>query len=292
MRNVRAVLRFVISLLLMFTLLFLQLSIFEGRVFLNEKYYNNKLENSNYYRLVNKELQFAFKNYSLVTSIPDTVFSKAISEELLKDIGRKNIHNAVGYMKYTQDIKSTNIDGAEFKKSINDYISNYAKENNISIDDQLKSQINDIVDETVKITSNHTELFNIKAVYKFSEFQKFRKLSYLISKSLIFALIAVMLFIVLLVILNKYRPRRTFLWVGSSFIPAGIMMAIPATLALIYKIPERFVVETSYIKEALKVITTGYINFFLLSGIIYILSGIVMIAVYARLRKVARSKRI
>ena len=147
----------------------------------------------------------------------------------------------------------------------------------------LKNQLLDVSKEAGDIINNYVVLFNISAVDKYPQFQSFRKLIYLVYSIKILSLVAVFLMITLLVFLNRKTPRRIFLWIGSSFIPAAIMTLVPSILALYYKIPNRFAIDSLYLNLALKDITLGYIKYFTITGIIVLLIGICCMFIYTHL---------
>jgi hypothetical protein len=283
MRKLRNVFRFITSLLLLFTLLFMQISIFTRSSFLNAEFYEKKLQNTEFYSQVSEEIRFGFKNLSMVTSVPEEVYNKSITDDYIKKLAINNIDNAAGYMKYKLELSNNKVNTAALSENINAYVNSYAQTNKLKVDDALKKQTEAMTEEAGKIVANHTALFNVSAVAQFKEFQTFRKGIFFIYNKLIFSIIFVAFLIALLFMLNPLRRRRTYLWTGSSFIAASIMSIIPMVMALVARVPYKLAIDTPYLKLALQEFTLGYIHQILTIGIIYFVLGVISVAVYLKL---------
>lgn len=286
MSKFREILRFLVSFLLMFAVIIMQLSFFVNLRVLNGDFYKNTLSKSDYFSLMRKDIDFGFKNLSLVTSIPEESFTSSVSDEAIRELANRNISSAEDYMKYNNKYIDNKIDN----KIIYDNLQKYAVKNNIKVGTDLKTQLLGVSQDAGNIINNYAVLFNISAVDKYSQFQSFRKLIYMIYSIKIISIIAVLLMVTLLVFLNKRRQRRIFLWIGSSLIPAAIMTLVPSILALYYKIPYRFSVDSDYLKVALRDISLGYLKYFTTTGVIILLMGIASIMFYTYLSNKAYSE--
>lgn len=292
MTKIKDVLRFLVSFILMFALIAMQLCFFINNRLLNGEFYKGVLNKSDYFSLMRKEIDFGFQNLSMMTSIPEDVFKNALSNSDYKNLSYINMESAESYMKYESEYIDNKVDTKVFSDSVKNYVENYAKENNVVIDDTLTSQMDQIISDAGNIVDNHAVLFNIAAVEKYPEFQKFRSVLHLIDKNTVTSIFVVAILMIILILLNTNRPRRSFLWIGSSFIPASIMMLVPSILALIYRIPYRFAVDTSYLKEALKVISMGYIFYFIQAGLMFLILGVCCMLIYTFLSNLAHEKRV
>lgn len=279
MSKVKDLLRFLVSFLLMFAVILMQFSFFVGVRLLNGDFYKDTLNKSEYFSLMRKDIDYGFKNLSMITSIPEESFISAVSNEAIKELALRNINSVEAYMKYENKYIDNKIDSNVIYESLQKYIA----KNNLKEDENLKAQLKAVSEDAGNTINNYAVLFNINVVDKYPQFQSFRKNLYLLYSIRVMAIIAVVLMIMLLVLLNKNRPRRVFLWVGSSFIPAAIMTLVPSILAIYYKIPYRFSIENEYLKVALKDISIGYINYFIVTGTIILLAGIACTATYAYL---------
>jgi hypothetical protein len=267
----------------MFALILMQISFFINNKMLNGDFYKAVLQKSDYFTLMRQDIDYGFKNLSMITSIPEEVLSSSVRNEAIKELSFKNINSAEGYMKYKDNYVNNKFDTSVLLGAVKSYSEKYAEENKIKKDAAFQKQIEDVAQDSGKIIDNHAVLFNISAVDKYSQFQAFRKVLNIISSSLIVWGILVCVLIALLAVLNETRTRRIFLWIGSSFIPAALMTLVPSALAIYYKIPYKFAVNTPYLKLALKDISLGYINYFIATGSLYIVIGIVSLCIYTYL---------
>lgn len=280
MSKFRDVLMFFVSFTLMFVLIIMQLSLFVNFKVLNGDFYKNALDKSDYFSLMRKDIDYGFKNLSMVTSIPENIFITSVSNEAIMKLAYRDINSAQDYMmKYNSKYAINKIDNM----MIYGNLLKYAQKNNMQIDTNLKSQLLDASQEAGNIINNYSVLFNISAVDKYPQFQQFRKLIYMTYSIKILSIVATFLMVALLIFLNRKTPRRTFLWIGSSFIPAAIMTLVPSFLALYYKIPSRFAIDSAYLNLALKDITLGYISYFIVTGIIILTIGVCCMFVYNHL---------
>lgn len=286
MSRFRDILRFMVSFFLMFAVIIMQLSFFVNLEVLNGNFYKNILNKSDYFSLMRKDIDFGFKNLSMVTSIPEETFTSVVSDETIRELANKNISSAEAYMKYNHKYIDNKID----TKIIYDHLQKYVQKNNIKVDGNLKNQLLAVSEDAGSIINNYAVLFNISAVDKYSQFQSFRKLIDLLYNIKIILVVVVLLMVTLLMLLNRRRPRRIFLWIGSSLIPAAIITLIPSILALYYKIPNRFAIDSAYLKVALRDISLGYIEYFMITGVIVLLMGISCMCIYTYFSNKAYSK--
>jgi hypothetical protein len=276
MSTFRDALKFLVSFFLMFIIILVQLSFFTSLKVLNGDFYKDTLSKSEYFSLMRKDIDYGFKNLSMITSIPEKVFIDSVSNEAIMQLAYKNISSTESYMKYNNKYVDNKIDTGIIYNNLEKYV----EVNNIKVDTALKNQLLAVSIDAGNIINNHTILFNINQVDKYPQFQSFRNIIKSLYSSKLISIFAIFLMLALLGFLNKDLPRRMFLWVGSSFIPAAILTLIPSILALYYKLPNRFSIDSTYVKVALRDISLGYIKYFIGTGIIVLLLGIGSMYIY------------
>lgn len=287
MGKFKSVLIFLVSFFLMFAVIIMQLSFFTNFKVLNGEFYKNTLNKGDYFSLMKKDIDYGFENMSMITSIPKDIFVISVSDEAIKQLAYKNISSAEAYMKYNSKYINNKMDTAIIYDNLKTYVQRY----NIKLVENLKNQLLEVSVDVGNITTNHAVLFNISAVDKYPQFQSFRRLIYLLYSIKFISIAAVLLILTLLVFLNRNIPRKIFLWTGSSFIPAAIMTLVPSFLALYYKIPNRFAIDSAYLNLALKDISLGYIKYFTITGVIILLIGISSMCIYNYLNNKAYSNQ-
>jgi hypothetical protein len=267
----------------MFALVLLQFGLFARTVLLSPDYYGKQLGKTSYYRELREEIDNGLANLSLITSIPAEILTNTVSDNAVNALSSNNIFETIQFMKFKTDSVENTMDGKAIEASLNDFIDDYASQNGFAVDDEQRAQIKEVAAQVASIATNHTVLFNINAVKKFGEFQRFRRIIYLFYSYWYFFALAAALCVAALFALNSKRFRRAFLWAGSSMIAASLMTIIPAILALLYRIPYRFNIATTYLKTALRAFTLGYIRFFLFGGLALLTTGVLGLVLYVHL---------
>jgi hypothetical protein len=257
----RNTLIYIISFLLMFALLSMQASLFVKTKVLNGDFYKTVLSKNDYFVLMQKEIDFGFKNLSVVTSIPEEVFSKSVSGEAVKILSYKNIDSVESYMKYKGEYAESKID----TNKIYDSLEKYAKGNN-TIDSELKNQLTAVSEDAGAIAQNHAALFSINSVAKYSQFQSFRRVLFKVYENQLLPVVIILILVLLLILINLKNLSKSFLWIGSSLIATSLMTLIPCILAICFRISYKYAVDIPYLKVALRDISLGYINYFVTTG--------------------------
>ena len=267
----------------MFVLILLQFGLFINMVLLNPEFYIGRLNATNYYQELRAEIDLGLENLSMITSIPVKVLTDTIKDDAIVELSNHNINEAADFMKYKTDIVENSVDVKTIEYPLNLFIEDYAERNDLELEKTQIEQINDVAADVAGIVSNHTVLFNINAVKNYKEFQRFQSLIFLFYKNWYLTALASILCIAFLAALNTRRFRRVLLWTGSSMIAASLMTIIPTVLALVYRIPYRLNIATIYLNNAVKAFTLGYIQFFLSTGSILCLLGILCLIMYMNL---------
>lgn len=271
---------FVITLLLMFSLVILQFSIFVRFRLFNENFYETTLAKNNYYKYLNEDINTNFKTLSSLSAIPEEVFKESISEELIKTETNNNIKNAINFMTSEKEVANNGINMTQIEKNLLENIKTYAKNNNIQITTDVEKQIKTVSTDTSKLLNSHVNLFNIDQVKKINEFLKLKKILSIFYNYITLFSIIILVLIVIIMILNKKAPWRNLLWVGSGLISSGALILLPGLLGFVFKVPYRLAIEVSYIKEALTRFLERYFYFSIYSGFIAMILGIFMLSIY------------
>jgi hypothetical protein len=292
MRKLKHIASFAMSLLLMFSILALQVCIFTRTKVLNGDFYKDRLNHGSYFSSLKQELGSSLKNLSVATAIPEDIFASYTNMTYLKEATYKNIMNTINYIHSGQDNTQAYVDVKSLETDLNKYLDNYASKNKLLINADMRNQMTVIAQEVDDIITNHVELFNIGAVSKYSEFQKFRKALYIIADRMTMVTALITIILIILTLVNMKSLRIILLWAGSGFIPAALIILIPTFMALIYRLPYRLSITNGYLNEALKVFSLGFIYYLINVGIIYLVVGIAMLVIYSFInRKIKWTKK-
>ncbi|MCM1990518.1 hypothetical protein [Oceanirhabdus seepicola] len=282
MKKLVEVFKFLISMILMFCFMAILVSMFTRNVLLSSEFYINNLEKSDYFQLLRSEIDYGFKNYSMVTSIPESVFVQSVSDKDIKDLTINNIENTMEYIKASREYVDVKLETKALDENLQIFINNYAKENNMIINEELKKQMEVVSKESSNIVNKHSIIFDLASVIKYREFQKFREGIFIIYDKFLPLIITTLILTIILILVNIKTLYSSLLWVGGCFIASSLMVIVPSIMGLLYKIPYRFGVGNDYLKVALKEFALGYINFFLMVGTIFFITGILMLLIYSK----------
>lgn len=268
MANAKGILKFILSLGIMFCSIALVISVFTRTTLLNQDFYINSLEKSGYFPYLNQEIDYGFHNYSLITSIPEEVFAGAVSGSDTKSLATENIRDTMSYMRYEGDYTDKKIDAGRIDKAVRDYASGITGE---------ASQLSTVTEEAAAIVNSHAVLFDVARVANYSQFQAFREAVYTAYDKLYVAAaaLAALMFFLLLI---TWGSRGMFeLWLGGALLAGSMVLLVPTLMGLLFNIPYRFPVENYYLKVALSSFALGYLWKLALSASVMLLGGIAML---------------
>jgi hypothetical protein len=268
MNNLKGALKFMLSLGIMLCSIVLAISIFTHTTMLNQDFYLNSLEKSSYFTYLNQEIDDSFRNYSLITSIPEEVFSSSVSDDEIRNLTTDNINNTMAYMKNEKDYVDEKIEVGSLDSALKKYVSGISGEG---------SQLSTVTEEAAAIVNSHAVLFDVSAVMKYSQFQSLRHMLYTAYSKLYIIAAAFAVLIILLFILYRENSWLFKLWIGGALIAASLVILVPTLMGFIFNIPYRFAVENYYLKVALSSIALGYLKNLAISGTIMLAAGLGML---------------
>jgi hypothetical protein len=281
MRNVKEALKFLISLVIMFSSIALILSIFTRTTVLNPNFYISSLEKSSYFTYLDQEIKYSFSNYSLITSIPAEVFSGSVSSVKIRNLTQDNIKNTIAYIKHEEEYANEKIDASSIDAAVKKYASGVKGD---------ASQLSTVNEEAATIVNIHAVLFDVSAVEKYSQFQSLRNMLYIIYTKLYVLAAVLFMLIILLYLVSREKAGAFQLWLGGALLASSLVVLIPAAMGFIFNIPYRFAVENYYLKVALSSFALGYIKNLVICGALMLVAGTVTL--YLGIRKVWKTETI
>jgi hypothetical protein len=84
-------------------------------------FYKNLLNKCDYFTLIRKDIDYGFKNLSMITSIPQAIFTDSLKDDKVRQLSYSNISSAEGYMKYENNYIDNKIDTSRFLTSLKNY---------------------------------------------------------------------------------------------------------------------------------------------------------------------------
>lgn len=291
MKHYKNILSFIISLLLMFTLLLTQGLIFFKQTIIDDSYYRQIISNND---TTNKIYENIYKdiNYILLSNnIPVSVSKDIITVAEIDDYIENSISNVESFsLGRSEEIPVLNVDA--YMERLNLSINTYIKDNNVGLTKSTAAVFAEVKKSAKEVISSELEMVDYNSLSKSGAGQKLQKVVTTLSDSKVFLglIIADVILSILLIIIWRRRIHRASAWVGYSFVSSGLLVSIVAYSGIISKFYENAAVPSIYLKENISSIIEGYFNSLSKIGIVFVLIGLLFmifnwIHLYKRYKK-------
>lgn len=272
MRKFKAVIYFLLSLFLVFNIIFLVLGLLINFNLCNYNYYIKKFDKLNIYHSISVGLNDKLGDVSLKTNIPNKIFSPFTDERWIK--GETN--NCVKQLFQYLILKKPNlykidctVPEAKFENNLDEYI----KSNNLFFNSYNKNEVKNIELESTNIVKSNIDIFSSNSLMSIQDIQSVRKnvnlIYYNVYRYFIFFIL------ILIIILWSYRKHMNniLMWYGYSFISSGIIILLLSLSSYGFKLMLDFPIQNLYLKNLIISVVKDSYHFLISSGIIIISIG-------------------
>ena len=231
---------------------------------LNKEYILSKMEETEFYLQISREVESGFENYIYQSGFPEETIKNLFTEDMIK----KDANSLINFLYDGTEIKlSSEILRTNLEKKIQDYI----KSENMTLIDKFKNLIIGEYDKNIKVSDTLYEKGHeiIEIVKKISE-----KIGNL-------PIIILFILIIGLIIINKKDLLLVINFLGISLLTIGILFKIGVnTIFANVEIDNLMIMTKSLSNLIISIIKE---NLYLISdyGNIFIISGITGILVYS-----------
>ena len=216
MKLIKYILNFVLSFLLILTILgCIVVNILSNKI-LNKKYILSKLEETEFYVQVSREVQSGFENYIYQSGLPENTIENLYTEDLLK----QDINSIIEYVYGGSEIK---ISSEKVRETLDNKINEYVNSQKIKLTKQGKENIKQFEDLVVSEYSKNINVSNTlystlrEAINKVENvFKKFKNIP--VSFTIII--------IVLLILINIKDILIALNWCSISVLSTGILLKL------------------------------------------------------------------
>lgn len=238
---------------------------------LNKEYIFSKMEETEFYLQISREVESGFENYIYQSGFPEETIKNLFTEDMIK----KDANSLINFLYDGTEIKlSSEILRTNLEKKIQDYIKSEnmtLTEQNIQNIDKFKNLIIGEYDKNIKVSDTLYEKGHeiIEIVKKISE-----KIGNL-------PIIILFILIIVLIIINKKDLLLVINFLGISLLTIGILFKIGVnTIFANVEIDNLMIMTKSLSNLIISIIKE---NLYLISdyGNIFIISGITGILVYS-----------
>lgn len=254
------ILNLILSILMVFSLLGTVGLSFVKNHLLNETTYTQNSEKNNIPQMAYDEINTYFTNSTDYSRIPADVYMSAISEEDVKSIINLKIQWLFDYI--TAENSKTSVERIDYsyysalEKSITDYFEEFAKENNVEVDEAYNTQLQNTIDTAISEIDNYTDIYLIDLIEKTGAIEKVRKYYNLINILMYVCIAVTVLCAAIIVILTRKRIANTLYWLSISGICMSIIMLIPTLWLKISGVTNKLIIRNKCVYSAY----TGFLS--------------------------------
>lgn len=278
------IVRNIFNVLMSFVLIFIILSIMLFNIIndkiLNKNYILSKMEETEFYLQVSREIKNGFENYIYQSGLPEDTIENIVSDEMIK----KDVNGIVDYI---YEGKEISLSSEDVKSNLDVKIQNYVTTQNLKLNEQGKNNIT----EFEKIIVNEY-INNVKISETFYNMchSMINKVNEQISKIENLPFIALIVVIILMILINIKELLNVINFGGISLLSTGILIKLGINLIMKKVEFDNLVIITNSLSNLIVSIIKENIYKILDFSNIYIICGIVAIIISAILKNLNVNK--
>lgn len=278
------IVRNIFNVLMSFALIFIILSIMLFNIIndkiLNKNYILSKMEETEFYLQVSREIKNGFENYIYQSGLPEDTIENIVSDEMIK----KDVNGIVDYI---YEGKEISLSSEDVKSNLDVKIQNYVTTQNLKLNEQGKNNIT----EFEKIIVNEY-INNVKISETFYNMchSMINKVNEQISKIKNLPFIALIVVIILMILINIKELLNVINFGGISLLSTGILIKLGINLIMKKVEFDNLVIITNSLSNLIVSIIKENIYKILDFSNIYIICGIVAIIISAILKNLNVNK--
>lgn len=234
------------------------------------------------------ELEKYFEDKYYETGVPASVYTEALSDEYLRSVIDMYIDSAFAVLENEQKFECTIPVNEQLETNIESFFESYAESIDYEKDDNYYKRLDSAIASAYKIIGDYCDVYKLSAINNQGLLNKGARLYGFLPELMLAAVAAVIVFLAILIVINRKSMKSVLYWGGISALAAGILGLIPVLYltqtrffdAFVVKQPQIFAAFTSLMYKAADIFT-------LYQGIITAV-GVILIAVYAILCRVKK----
>lgn len=281
MKHFKNIISFLLSLVLMFTLMLSVFLMFYKSTLVNEDFYIKVMNDNTVTDQVYDSLQKELKYILVKNNIKQGDMGEIITKEQVSEDMKSNIVNIKSYFIGTrEDIPA--IDTTKYVEQVDSGLQNYVKNNGVVVTNATTDVFNAVKVEAGSTLTSELQIVNFSELSKSPNGNKIRNIMTKVNNSGLFVGILgidVLIAIILLIMWRK-RIHRGIAWIGYSFMASGLLMTLTFVSGYMSKFYNNAPISPDYIKESIAGIIQGYLLKLSTYGIGLIVIGLILMAIY------------
>lgn len=281
MKKVNSIISFLLSLLLMFSIMFTCFLLFYRNVLINQEYYNEIFINEGAIEEIYSNLNTQIKYVLVENNVPKKYFDEIISKDEIIEEMTKNIENTEQYFLSKSDTIAE-IDTTKYTDRLQAGFDNYIQTNNVEVTEEMQGVFNDIKSDADSKIKNEVTILLFENLDGMNGSDKVRKILTLLNESKILAMLIgvdIIISLILLSIWKKISLAKGFSWIGSALFSNGLLLTLVFLSGYMSKFYNNVAINPKYFAVAISSVTKGYILKMLSYGVISLIIGLIIMIV-------------
>ncbi len=257
------VLNLILSILLIFSLIGAGVTAFAKYDLLTSDSFIESSDENNVPKIVYDEINEYFTNSEAYSGIPAEVYMSAITEEDIENIISCKIDSVFAYIYATGEsdnpedmLKTEGFDTQALEKSITDYFNEFAKENNVDVDDAYNAQLQKTIDTAISEIDSFTDVYMLELIAKTGIFGKIRTIYPYLDYAMYGSIGLAAICVIIMLIASIKNFSRFLYWVSISAICASAIGLVPTLYLKLSGVINQFVIGNKTVYTAY----TGFMN--------------------------------
>lgn len=240
--------RMLLSFVLVFVLLGLQLVLFTDKVIFNPRTYEPYYTEAACFDRMAEESDNKLEIIARYNNVPQEILQTPVDDAFLKSYAKQCTENFIAYLRGESREYEPSFDRTALQSSVEHYVAQHLAESGLSYDENAAAQVTSIVDASVDAVNSTVMILNPDLLTQFGVAGMIRR-GFGLAGSLELGLaLAALVLTALLALLNWKHFMRTLWWAGSALaISSGVLMIVGIFLTAI-NLPGRLGAADSYIR--------------------------------------------
>ena len=281
MKIVKTILNLILSFLIIISIsLIVATNILENKI-LDKNYMNSKLEETEFYLQIYREVENGFENYIYQSGLPEDTIKDIFTDEMIKN----DVSSIINKVYEGTDIK---LSSETVRQNLDNKINDYLNSQNIKLNKQGKSNITEFENLIIKEYDNNVNASETLYQNANNGINFLNKINNIIGN---YPIIATIVIIILLIAINFKNLLNVINYVGISILSLGTLIKLGVNLIFKnIKLDDLVILKTS-LSNLIINISKDILYTLSDKGTLFIFAGIVAIIVVAVMQNTGKKAK-
>ena len=270
----------IIAIVTMFSIIATMSVVFFKTTLINENTYKSVFEKVGTYDDIVESINDNIGYTLVVYNIDKNILKDVISKEEVVDIIDSTIDSFIGFLKGKASVLS--YDKSIYEKRIDDAINNYLRDNSMYLNEDQKSDIENIKESLLNIIDSDLQIINFSELSKSNAMILVSKIVSIMNNNMVLVgcLVTNILLLSLFFPIWKRRRARAYAWIGYTSVSAGMILFLLSFSGYISKFYEYAIIAIPYVAKAVGFIIKKYLFNMSIIGIVVTFIGFFYMSFY------------